>query len=119
MQEVNIQALTRNCYNQIQSEPTLLDSKHKWEIFCLTINNLLLQNNSSCGHRSVNVIMSISDLSSYLISDKVIDCLNPCKPGVLFMGHRQTEKPQVSRRKTRRPIWGYSICFHDFHRKMK
>ena len=32
-----------------------------------------------------------------------------------FMGHRQTEK----HRPTRRPIWGYSVYYFDFHRKFK
>ena len=33
------------------------------------------------------------------------------------MGHRQTEEPQIWRRRTRRPIWGYSACLENFHRK--
>ena len=44
---------------------------------------------------------------------------NPFKPGVLFMGHKQTEQSQIRRRNTRRPIWDYSVCLHDFHRKVK
>ena len=34
------------------------------------------------------------------------------------LGHRQTEKPQMGRRRMRRPIWGYSVRLEEFHQNL-
>ena len=39
--------------------------------------------------------------------------LNPVKPGVLFMGHRQTVHNQIRRRRGRRLIWFSTVCLQN------
>ena len=40
--------------------------------------------------------------------------LNPYKPSVLFVGHRQTVQNQITRRKTRLPIRFSTVCLQKF-----
>ena len=40
--------------------------------------------------------------------------VNPYKPSVLFVGHRQRGQNQIRRRKTRRPIRFSTVCVQMF-----
>ena len=65
------------------------------------------------------ILNKVFDSSIYCARLNFSPSINRNKSGVLVIGYRQTEKPQMGRRKTRRPIWGYSACLHHFHPKMR
>ena len=44
--------------------------------------------------------------------------LNPYKPCVLLMGHRQTVKTQMRCCRTRRLIWGFTVCLTNCIKKL-
>ena len=60
------------------------------------------------------VLICVSESLLQLAINSYCLLLNSFKPGVPFVGHRQTELHQMGR-----PIWGYSVCLREFHRKME
>ena len=54
-------------------------------------------------HHSVS-LGNGSEYQHFPQSSVYVTLFNPYKPSVLFMGHRETEKTQIRRRRTRRLI---------------
>ena len=55
----------------------------------------------------------------YKIDIKQRSVLNPYKPRVLFVGHRQTVQTQIRRRRTPRLIRVYIVCLQNVLSKIK
>ena len=65
--------------------------------------------------RSIFLLTSI--ISYFLIREYAI--FNPYKPGVLFLWHRQTVQTQIRRRRTRRLIRVFTVCWQEFLTKIE
>ena len=74
--------------------------------------NLKYQNSNSNGLRQEEFLLFFPS-QTYAKYAKEQDWINPYKPGVHFVGHRQKVQTQIRRRRTRRLIRIFTICLQN------